>query len=641
MFNKFNKRNETDRKPPESGEAEKKLPIGRDEIRKAADTLSKYKSAKAHLEARIIENEQYWKLKQWQSYNEVAKDDMRLASAWLWNTVVSKRADYMDAFPEPNILPRMPDDEAEAQRLTDVIPVVLAQNGFKDVYRDVVTYKLKQGTGVYGVFWDASKHNGIGDIAIRKIDLLRLFWEPGITDIQDSANVFVVDLADNETLKQIYPQLKDKLKANDNIVSKYIYDDTVDTSGKSCVVDWYYKKHDGYRTVLHYCKFVGDEVLYASENDTELPTHFITDEYGELTQQTYGTARSERGWYEHGKYPFVFDTLFDVEGSIAGYGYFDYGKDTQKEIDIINQAIVKNTICGAKPRYFIKENGAVNEKEFADWKNDFIHTNGSLGQDSIRPVDYNSLSGNYISFLELKTDELKEITGNRDVNTGGTGGATAASAIAALQEAGSKQSRDGISKTYEAYKQVIYLVIELMREKYDTMRYFRLQGQDGAMQYVEYSNADLRAQPQYGSNGQDMGLRLPEFDIEVTAEKASEYTKMSQNELALQLYGLGVFSPQNVDQSLMLLDAMDFDGKEDLIQKVSANGTMYDTLMQYQQIALSLAQRYEPQTAAMLAGGIQQSAPQERQASVSVSSNSEDTRMQNARDAAQERSQPR
>ena len=138
-----------------------------------------------------------------------------------------------------------------------------------------------------------------------------------------------------------------------------------------------------------------------------------------------------------------------------------------------------------------------------------------------------------------------------------------------------------------------------------------------------------------------MGLRLPEFDIDVTAEKSSEYTKMAQNELALQLYGLGVFNPQNVDQSLMLLDAMDFYGKDDIVQKISANGTMLDQLMQYQ-IALTLAQKYEPQTAAMIAGSIQQSAPQMQQASVSVSGNAaEDTRMQKARDAAQERTQPR
>ena len=41
---------------------------------------------------------------------------------------------------------------------------------------------------------------------------------------------------------------------------------------------------------------------------------------------------------------------------------------------------------------------------------------------------------------------------------------TAASAIAALQEAGSKLSRDMIKDSYNAHAQVVLLVIELVRQ---------------------------------------------------------------------------------------------------------------------------------------------------------------------------------
>ena len=212
-----------------------------------------------------------------------------------------------------------------------------------------------------------------------------------------------------------------------------------------------------------------------------------------------------------------------------------------------------------------------------------------------------------------------------------------------MQEAGSKQSRDAISGTYDAYKELIYLVIELVREKYSISRYFRIQGESGQAEYIAYNNSGIRPQLQQAIGGVDMGIRTPEFDIEVTAEKSSEYSKLSQNELAIQLYGLGVFNPQNTDQSIMLLDTMDFEGKDDIVQRIREQGTMYDLLMQYQQMALSLAQKYEPQTAAMIAGGVQQSQPGQPAASVSVSSGSDggETRMQSARDAAQERTQPR
>ena len=244
----------------------------------------------------------------------------------------------------------------------------------------------------------------------------------------------------------------------------------------------------------------------------------------------------------------------------------------------------------------------------------------------------------------MKVQELKEVTGNRDVNTGGTSGATAASAIAALQEAGSKQSRDAISATYDAYSELVYMVIELIREKYNTSRYFRITGDDGKDQYVAYNNAGLRPQPQGSIGGVDMGIRTPEFDIIVSAEKESKYSRMSQNELAIQLYQLGAFNPQNTDQSLMLLDTMDFDGKDDIISKVSANGTMYDMMLQYQQLALALAQKYEPQTAAMIAGGVGMTSQGARpmQSAVPTSSLKKgSTGVEKARDEAQERTQPR
>ena len=79
--------------------------------------------------------------------------------------------------------------------------------------------------------------------------------------------MFHLSLADNKALESSYPQLSGNLRGSTLAISKYVSDDTVDTSGKSAVVDWYYKKQVGQTTVLHYCKYVNDTVLYATEND--------------------------------------------------------------------------------------------------------------------------------------------------------------------------------------------------------------------------------------------------------------------------------------------------------------------------------------------------------------------------------------
>lgn len=546
--------------------------IGKEQIQEARQTLMRYKEGKANLEQKVIECEQWYKLRNWECLRRESKgkNQVEPVSGWLFNSIANKHADAMDNFPSPNILPREEGDKAEAEMLTSIIPVILDQNNFEETYDIEADDKLKCGTGIYGVFWDASKLNGLGDISVEHEDILSLFWQPGITDIQESRNFFHVALRDNDALEAEYPQLAGKLGSSCLDLSRYIYDDKVDTSDKSAVIDWYYKKRAGGKTVLHYCKFVNDEVLFATENEP--------DKY-------------PNGWYDHGMYPYVFDPLFRMKGTPCGFGYIDVGKSAQEYIDRGNQAIMQNMLANSKPRHFIRTDGAVNEEEYADMTKDFVHVDGNLGQDSILPIQGKPLNSIYVQVINDKINELKETTGNRDISTGGTAsGVTAASAIAAMQEAGSKLSRDNNKATYRAFRQVCLMVIELIRQFYDLPRCFRIMGENGAAKYVQYSNAGIQPQPQGIEMGVDMGYRVPLFDIEITAQKQSPYSKMSQNELALQFYSAGFFNPQMADQALACLDMMDFDRKSFIMQKIAQNGGMYQQMLMMQQQMLQMAQ---------------------------------------------------
>jgi hypothetical protein len=134
------------------------------------------------------------------------------------------------------------------------------------------------------------------------------------------------------------------------------------------------------------------------------------------------------------------------------------------------------------------------------------------------------------------------------------------------------------------------MIIELIRQFYDMPRCFRILGEDGAARYVEYSNAGIQPQFQGVEMGVDLGHRTPLFDIEITAQKASPYAKMSQNELALQFFGAGFFNPQMADQALACLDMMDFDRKHFVMQKITQNGGMYQQMMAMQQQMMEMAQ---------------------------------------------------
>lgn len=577
-----------------SGLATRKA-IGEEQARKAMDTLLKYRQGKSALEARVIASEDWWRMRSWQRIQKGNPEDDKWTSAWLFNVIMGKHADAIAAYPAPAIRPREPDDREEAAKLSSVLPVILEQNDFEEVYSDSQWTKLKQGTLIWHVKWDSSKLNGLGDISVQPVDILSFFWEPGVRDLQKSKNIFLTEMVDNDLLLAKYPELQGKLNSNPQIQQKYNTDDVISFDGKSMVVDWYYKKYQDGRQVLHFAKLVGDTVLQSTENDTEQKYDTLTLPDGSIVQQPAGRPMAETGLYDDGEYPFVVDALFPVEGSIAGYGYIDIGKSTQEQIDRMNQAIVKNAIMATTPRWFKRSDGSVNEQEFADWTKPFVHVDGNLGQDSLVPIQVNMLSSNYIAILRDKIEELKWTTGNTDVNNGATNsGVTAASAIAALQEASGRSSKDSTKSAYRAYARMIRMVIERIRQFYDLPRQFRIIGQRGAEQFVQYSNQGLQPQTLYGANGQPDGLRKPVFDIEVSAQKASEYTSMAQNELALQFFQLGFFNPQMVDQALSTLDMMDFDGKDSIIQKIQENADLQQRLVEWQQLALALADRYDP-----------------------------------------------
>ena len=559
--------------------------IGEEEIREAARILQEYKRGKANLEARIIDNEQWWKLRHWEQIrkNTDSKPKPEPVSAWLFNSIANKHADAMDNFPEPSVLPREEGDREDAKALSSILPVVLEENGYEQTYSDKWWYKLKAGTGVEGVFWNPRKLGGLGDIEIKRLDLLSLFWEPGIQDIQQSRNLFHVELTDNDLLEQRYPELRGRLGTATIDVAKYVYDDAVDTSRKSAVVDWYYKLDDGGKTRLHYCKFVNDSLLYASEND---PNY------------------QQRGFYDHGEYPFVFDTLFVEEGMPTGFGYIDIMKSPQLSIDKLNQVILQNALMSGKKRFFVRGDGSVNEEEFADWSRDFVHVQGNLGEDSIREIETRPLDSIVASILQLKIDELKETSGNRDFSQGGTtSGVTAASAIAALQEAGSKLSRDMIKSSYRAFTQVCTLCVELIRQFYDEPRQFRILGERGAMEFIQYSNAGIRPQAQGTEFGVDLGYRLPVFDIKIRSQKSNPFSKLSQNEMAKEFFSMGFFRPDMADQALACMEMMDFEGRDSVMQRIAQNGTLFQMVQQLQQQVVQLAAIVDAQNGTALSSG--------------------------------------
>lgn len=567
------------------------------DVERGIDLLTKYKDGKSNLESRIVNDELWWELRHWEGIGQskakrvdrsgkevkATPPQPKPTSAWLFNTIQNKHADAMDNYPEPVVLPREESDEQSAKTLSQILPVVQEYNHFEQVYSDNWWEKLKHGTAAYGVFWDSQKDNGLGDIEIRDIDLLNLFWEPGITDIQKSRNLFIVDLVDNDLLDKEYPELEGKQKGKVIDVKEYIYDDSVDTSEKSVVVDWYYKvKTPSGRTALHYIKFVGSTLLYASQNDPEY---------------------RERGFYDHGMYPVVLDVMYPEKGTPIGFGYVAICKDPQLYIDKLSANILENAMMATKKRFFVSDSTAINEEEFLDWNRPMVHVNGELGDQRVKEIVTQPLSDIYVTVAQMKIEEMKDTAANRDVNSGGTTNVTAAAAIAALQEAGNKASRDMIAASYRAYTQINTLCVELMRQFYDVSRSFRITGEGNEYQFVTFDNAGLQDQVTgLDTLGNEM-YRRPVFDLKIKAQKKNPFSRMEQNERAKELYSLGFFAPENAQASLIALEMMDFEGIQTVREKVMQGQTLLNMVVQMQQQLAMITGALMPQEETRQTGG--------------------------------------
>ncbi len=534
------------------------------DVRVAVELLDRYRAGKSRLDARIGDEAVWWQERHGQDgMVGGARPDGRPAprptSAWLFAGVCNKHADLCDALPTCAVLPREPSDEGEAALLSDILPVITERCGFSETYSANAWSKLKHGVAAYGVFWNPTLENGVGDIDIRRVDVRNLFWEPGVRSIQESPHLFLVGLEDTEALMLRYPQLREKRAAmredgslfSPEMGGSYLGQDSTGAGNRTAVVDWYYKRtlQDG-RTVLHFAKLAGDVLLYASENDPEL---------------------CERGWYDHGQYPIVLDTMYPEEGTPAGYGLIAVGRNPQGYVDELDGHILEYANEAGRVRYWAKRSLGINEKDFLNPDKRIIEVEGDIDEEKLRQITLSPMDGMLCDIRRMKIDELKETTGNRDVSQGTPeGGVTAAAAIKALKEASDKGSRDMIAGTYRAYIQIMQQVIELIRQFYDGVRCFRITGGDGGRRYVRYSHTGLQDKPTGEGRDGEYYYRHPVFDLEVRAEKSSSLDRTERNELMLELFRAGFFDPDRAEAAERALSGMDFEGVERLRSAMSA-----------------------------------------------------------------------
>lgn len=523
-------------------------------IAKALSEYQRYKGDKEALNQRVRDNDFWYKARYGKLINPKT-NETEPATAFIFSAIENKYSDAIDNYPHANIIEREASDVDLSKILTKIIPVQLELSQFKKAYKANWRRKLKHGTGIYGIFYDDN------DIVIKSLSILNVYCDMHLDDVQDSQFLFIVNAIDNDELKEMYPEHAKKFEGDTTIET---FEGTQQIKDRTEIVDCYYKKSGK----VHCMKLCKNEVISSTED-----------------------GNMQEGLYRHGMYPVVFDVLYPEEDCPFGFGIIDIAKNPQTYIDRLDGAIIKNAMLSSKTRYLVKDNGSVNEEEVLNYENDVIHVAGGVDNDSIREVNVSGLQSFVREHREKKIDELKEVVGNRDFQQGGTnGGVTAASAISVLQEAGNKLSRTMIDDAYDAYKIVIKLVIELMREFYNEDRVYRITNDEGGEEYTTFNSAMMyNTVQQQAEIPEELSDVLPEtweskepieFDIDIVPQKSNPFQREANNQTIMALWGAGFFNPQMTDYAIIALQAMHFDGKENIIKLLREQ---QEKMMQQQQ----------------------------------------------------------
>lgn len=495
-------------------------------ISSALEAFKTYRAEREPYLMRVRDNEEFYRRSYSRTFGDIASTP-DCDTPFIFAAIENCRADAIDNYPCANIIERDAKGTQIAQLLSKVVKTQLEISDFKSVYKENIRNKLKYGTAIYGVFYD-DRAKGID---IRSVDISDVYVDMHIPDIQDSPYLFILSAVENEELRRLYPQFSELFTGNtqtQTLTGTHILKD------RSAICDCYYKKSDG---SVHLMKFCGETLLAATED-----------------MEGY-----ERGLYEHGKYPVVFDVLYPCENSPFGFGMIDIGKNTQTVINKLDNAIVENIMCAAKPRYLSKRGGGICEEEFCDISRSIVHYEGDT--ETLRAIDHSTINEYFLTHRERKKEELKEILANRDFQQGGTsGGVTAASAIETLRQAGEKRSRAIINDSYDSFRAVVCMVIELMREFYTEERTYRVTDSEGQRKFEPFSGEMMYTKDR----------RKLLFDIDVTIQRENPLTRESVNNTLLSLWSKGLISRENYDEAVITLKNMQFDGREKLISDLQS-----------------------------------------------------------------------
>lgn len=320
-----------------------------------------------------------------------------------------------------------------------------------------------------------------------------------------------------------------------------------------------------------------DEARDVVSNKTRVIEMWTKDSQNRLRRQIIGgegivlydnKKDNYTSFYEHGRYPFIVDTCYDVEGRIWGMGDAELLKPTQDLINDLDDQIRLNARLMGNVQMVVGLASGINIKKWVAKAGLRIPARDPNAWKMVQPPSLPS----YITDRRLQAlTEAEIISGRPDIVEGRRSGVRAASAIMALQESGQRRARHKKMALQESLGQCMEYCVDYLKEFYTEEQAFRIIGRSAEASgappsYVWFKGSKLKNIPKLIPDGVDGGLKV------LLDKDGKEMTKDAKFDLRISI-GAGL--PHNKG---FLFNALQDQVKEGIITREEARGFMKDVL---------------------------------------------------------------
>lgn len=458
----------------------------------------------------------------WHGVPQTDPGEPRPVTPVIQSTVENIRADLMDSFPEAVLTADDPAYAGLAELLTAALRENHTRSGYSREYGRLTHDLLVGGYMVQETGYDPGLNGGLGGAFIRQVDPRCILFDPLVSDVQEGRAVFKFAPYPKAWFASHYPKEAPAMQP-DTLGLRPRWDETLSIRQEDTILllECWEREFDPQtgRHRVHMQKLAGGVLLEDSRR------------------------QKKEGYFAHGEYPFTVTPLYPRKGCCLGYGLVDMFENAQLYSDKLDQILLKNALMASHNKLLVTGASGFDIDDLRDWSRE-VHKGENLNGVTWFPTA--PLPAYLAGYIQSIRESIKEESGSNDFSRGMTsGGVTAASAIAALQEMSSKRSRMAARAVHDAFEAAVRQEIEIERE-------FCVLPRSVLVSSADQKRALLTADMLMRETG--LGNRVPlEFSVSVKVQRENRFSVTAHNELVLNMVRMGMLTP-DVGMELMLFD---------------------------------------------------------------------------------------